>query len=240
MERLRMTNEVNKSDLYWPYHVQQIRNEFQYLLAQEQFVTDKTGVKTIEIVGASFIADEPAIFGEPNEDYIARELEWYNSQSLKVADIPGKTPAIWEQVAGKTTGEINSNYGYLIYSSENENQYFHVLRELQQNPWSRRAVMIYQRPSMHVDYNHDGMSDFICTNAVQYVIREPVKGYHALSAIVQMRSNDAYFGYRNDYAWQKHVLDKLAGDLGVNPGNIYWNAGSLHVYERHFDMVANA
>jgi thymidylate synthase len=61
--------------------------------------------------------------------------------------------------------------------------------------------------------------------------------YGRLNAVVQMRSNDVVFGYRNDYAWQKHVLQKLAKDLGVVEGDIYWNAGSLHVYERHFNMV---
>jgi thymidylate synthase len=228
---------TNKSDLYWPSLVQQIRNEFNFLLVTEQFVTDKTGVKTIEIVGASFIADEPAIFGEPNKDYIARELAWYESQSLHVDQIPGGPPVIWKQVSSSKDGLINSNYGYLIYSKHNGNQYQHVLNELKKNPWSRRAVMIYQRPTMHVDYNWDGMSDFICTNTVQYLIRERIKGQPQLDAIVQMRSNDAYFGYRNDFAWQKHVLEKLADNLGVGIGVIHWNAGSLHVYERHFDMV---
>jgi thymidylate synthase len=212
-----------------------IRNEFKYLLQTEKYVTDKTGVKTIEIIGSSFIADEPAIFGEPNEEYIAREIAWYNSESLKVEDMPGETPAIWKQVAatkGSKKGEVNSNYGYLIYSDVNGNQYENVYQELKKNPFSRRAVMIYTRPSMWLDYNKDGMSDFICTNAVQYMIRDD-----ELHAVVQMRSNDAYFGYRNDWAWQKHVLDRLAGHLEITPGCIIWNAGSLHLYERHFNMV---
>jgi thymidylate synthase len=83
-----------------------------------------------------------------------------------------------------------------------------------------------------MDYNANGMSDFMCTNAVQYMIRDG-----KLNAVVQMRSNDVVFGYKNDYAWQKFVLDKLAADLEVTPGRIIWNAGSLHVYERHFKLV---
>ena len=58
-----------------------------------------------------------------------------------------------------------------------------------------------------------------------------------LVAIVQMRSNDVVFGYRNDYAWQKHVVVKLADELGINNTKIIWHVGSLHVYERHFDKV---
>jgi thymidylate synthase len=77
------------------------------------FVTDKTGCKTVEIINASFEADKYFIVREPNYDYIARELEWYESQSLDVNDIPGNTPAIWKAVSDKD-GKINSNYGYLV------------------------------------------------------------------------------------------------------------------------------
>ena len=38
---------------------------------------DKTGVKCIELIGASFLANEPAIFGTPNIEYIKKEIEWY-------------------------------------------------------------------------------------------------------------------------------------------------------------------
>jgi thymidylate synthase len=213
------------------YNVATIRKIMTAKLGDKRFVTDKSGVKTIELVGYSFLADEPAIFGKPNNDYIERELEWYESKSLYVNDIPGKTPPIWEQISN-VHGIINSNYGYLIYSEANGNQYERVLEALRADQNTRRAVMIYQRPSMHDDYNSEGMSDFICTNAVQYLVREG-----KLVAIVQMRSNDAYFGYRNDYAWQRHVQTKLANELGLEAGNLVWNAGSLHLYERHFNLV---
>jgi thymidylate synthase len=212
--------------------VEDIRNHFIDELMEGEFVIDKTGVKTIEMIGASFEADEPSIFGDVNDDYIQRELDWYKSESLYVDDIPGITPAIWKQVAS-TEGKINSNYGWAIYSHDNGLQYLHVLGELKLNPNSRRAVMIYTRPTMHNDYNQDGMSDFMCTNAVQYMIRDD-----QLVAIVQMRSNDVVFGYRNDYAWQSYVANQLSDDLGLKTWpKIIWQVGNLHVYERHFDKV---
>ena len=94
---------------------------------------------------------------------------------------------------------------------------------------------------MHEDFSVDGMSDFICTNAVQYVVRN-----NYVHCIVQMRSNDVVFGYRNDFAWQKYVLKKLVTDLnnlGENKysiGDITWQVGSLHVYERHFKFIQSA
>jgi thymidylate synthase len=197
----------------------------------QDFVTDKSGVKTIEVIGESFIADEDWIIRKPNYEYIERELEWYKSQSLKVEDIPGETPAIWKQVASRH-GKINSNYGYLIWSNENYRQYNNVLEELKANPNSRRAVMIYNRPSMHYDYNKDGMSDFICTYANTFLIRDDKLISHYL-----MRSNDAVFGYDNDVHWALHVQKRLAEDLDVECGDIIWTATNLHVYERHFKFI---
>jgi thymidylate synthase len=213
-------------------YVPQIREEFLYLKKQELYVTDKTGVKMLEIRGASFVADEPSIFGKVNQEYVERELAWYESGSLSVNDIPGGPPAIWKQVADKD-GYINSNYGWCIFSEKNNRQYKNVRDELVKNPESRRAIMIYTRPNMWDDYSVNGRSDFMCTNAVQYLHR-----YGKLDAVVQMRSNDVVFGYKNDYAWQSHVLDLLCSDIGIMRGDIFWQVGSLHVYERHFDLVA--
>lgn len=211
--------------------VADVRKWFRDLKSRGQYVQDKSGVKLIEVVGATFEADEETIFGPVNRDYVERELQWYKSQSCNVNDIPGGSPAVWKQVA-TPTGEINSNYGFLIWSEENGRQYDNVLAELKEKPTSRRACMIYTRPSIWKEFNRDGMSDFICTNAVQFLIRD-----EKLSTVVQMRSNDVVFGYRNDVAWQKYVQVKLAADLGIEVGPVIWHAGSLHVYERHFHLV---
>lgn len=217
-----------------------IRDALASLYKQGKFATDKTGVKTIELVGASFIADEPSIFGPLNDEYIKKELDWYLSQSLYVKDIGDPVPKIWTAVSD-SEGKINSNYGYLIYSKENGEQFDYVLDELLANKDSRRAVMIYTRPSMHTEYSTAGMSDFICTNAVQYLIRDG-----ALHTVVQMRSNDVVFGYRNDYAWQHYVSSSLLKQYNdrlyeesdeIVLGSITWQVGSLHVYERHFPMI---
>jgi thymidylate synthase len=217
--------------------VHDIREEFQHKLIDQDFVTDKGGQKTIEIINATFIADEDSIFGVVNQDYVERELKWYRSLSLNVNDIPGGTPAIWKQVADKD-GFINSNYGWCVYSEENGHQLVKVIKELVESPLSRRATMIYIRPSMHEDYKRNGMSDFMCTYSTQYYIRDGL-----MHASVFMRSNDAVYGYKNDYAWQRYIHKQVLSGVNGKSGTVYglgdlhWNAGSLHVYERHFDLI---
>ena len=204
-------------------------------LENEDFVTDKTGVKTIELVGESYIADKEVIFGTLSMDYAKREVEWYESASLNVYDIP-KTPQIWRQVCDKD-GYVNSNYGWVIYSQENGEQYKNCLRTLRRDKDSRRAMMIYTRPSMQWEYNENGMSDFMCTNSVQILIRD-----NKLDYILNQRSCDAIFGAKNDLYWARHVQAKLVEDLQLDYpeleiGDLVHQVGSLHVYERHFDLV---
>lgn len=214
------------SDLH--LKIKDIRDMFVDKLNNKDYVILSNDIKTLELVGVSFIADENYIFGEVNQKYVFCEISWYMSQSLNVNDIPGGTPAIWKKCA-TPEGFINSNYGWMIFSEENGSQYDNVLKELKRDPSSRRAVMIYTRPSMHTDQNKGGMQDFCCTWGVQYFIRND-----RLTCHVNMRSNDVIFGYRNDLAFQQYVLHKLANDLNVETGSITWSAGSLHLYERHF------
>jgi len=224
-----------------PYKVSDVRD---YFIGAKQGggygrTIDKTGVQCIELIGASFLADEPAIFGEPNIEYINAEINWYESQSLNIHDIYGKhsgkkPPAAW-QYAASDRGFVHSNYGYLVGSEENGSQYGNCLAELKANPNSRRAVMIYQRPSIWYEYNLDGASDFICTNSVAYYIRDG-----KLHCSVSMRSNDVVYGYKNDYAWQQYLLLNMANELEVVAGNMIWQVQNLHVYEKHFDLIKPA
>lgn len=215
--------------------IDQIRTYFIQELKNENFTIDKTGAKTIELIGASFYADEGAIFGKPNYEYIDRELDWYESQSTNINDIYGsdrEPPEAW-QYSANDHGEINSNYGLLVFGEKYYEQFEHVVQELKTNPDSRRASMIYNRPSIWKEYNENGKNDFICTNAVTYYIRD-----NKLHATVQMRSNDVIFGYRNDWAWQRFMMEEVMHELELDElGDMIWQVQNLHVYERHFHLV---
>lgn len=212
-------------------NVNDIREMFKQAYINKEFTIDRTGAKTIEIIGATFEVTEDFIIRKVNHEYAEREIQWYESMSRNVHDIPGGTPAIWKSVADKD-GFINSNYGWCIYSKENSSQYQHVLFELKHNPDSRRAVMIYNRPTMHQDYRANGMNDFMCTYANAFFIRNGELHSHYI-----MRSNDSVFGFNNDVHWAKHVQAKLAKDLNVKVGKLIWTASNIHVYERHFPQL---
>ena len=217
--------------------INDIKNQFIEKYKNKEFIVNSKGDKTIEIIDANFEVDknETAIFGELNE-YANRELKWYESMSLNVNDIPGKVPAIWKAVADND-GFINSNYGWCVLSKDNYNQYKNCLKHLISDQNTRQACMIYTRPSMQYDYNKNGMSDFMCTFAVQVFIRDGILIYNVL-----MRSNDAVYGFKNDLFWHRYVVNCMLEDLklnniNVNDYKILWHAGSLHLYERNFNYI---
>ena len=214
--------------------VTDIRKEFIRLFKSKQFAENDT----LEIVNASFIADEESIFGKLNIQYAESEVEWYMSQSLNIDDIPCDIPKIWEQIAS-TDRKINSNYGWCILSSNNSNQFDSCMKTLESDLYSRQAVMIYIRPTMHEDAFKNGMQDFICTFAVQILVRD-----NKLHYLVFMRSNDAIFGYKNDVYWHNEVHETCMVRLNrmypeLEKGNMYWNVGSLHIYPRHYKLLEN-
>ena len=217
-----------------------IRDELKRLYKEGIFREGKYG-KTVEIQNAHFLADKDWIIREPNYDYAKREIEWYESQSLYVKDIPGDVPKIWQSCADKD-GKISSNDGWCSFSDENGSQDDHCLNRLLDDHHTREACMIYTRPSMQVDCNSNEMHDFMCTYATQ-VFLNPINEFgYDLDYTVFMRSNDAVYGFCNDAIWAKHVRDKIVADLNkcgltAFPGKIIWNAGSLHVYERHFKYL---
>ena len=193
---------------------------------------------TVEIQGAHFIVTDNEIVPDTlNQEYMQAEIDWYEKGTPYVQDlfeIYGKPVKIWQDVAD-VNGRVNSNYGWCIYSSERHRQYATVVDILKEQPLSRQAVMYYTTPLMH----EIAGKDHTCTYSVQYFMNyeNDTFGRGYLDAHVYMRSNDAVYGFNNDLAWQRHVLQKLANDVGALAGDIYWNAGSMHVYSRHYDKL---
>ena len=230
-------------------NTQDILNQFKEKYKNNEFRIICNAVQqsiTIELQNVQFEVDKPWIVREPNYEYFNKEFEWYKSESLNVNDIPGGAPAMWKACA-TPLGYINSNYGWMIWSKENGYQFDNCFMKLLNDPHTREACMIYNRPSMQEDYKKDGMHDFCCTYAVQCFLNEDKENIMHLKYIVYQRSQDAVFGFDNDILWHQNVQlmlsEKLSAKEALNRriicDPIINNVGSLHVYERHFKFLKN-
>lgn len=170
-----------------------------------------------------------------SESYIEHELDWYKSQDLNIHGHDGiENNKVWQSCATKD-GHINSNYGWCIWSEDNYKQFEHARDAIIDDNMTKQAVLIYSRPSIVHDWN-DGVHadhDMICTIYTSFLLRDGELYHH-----VHMRSNDIWYGLRNDLAWQQYVHKAMVNELiaaGVecSYGDIIWFADSLHLYERN-------
>lgn len=219
-----------------------VLDAFYGMIRTNDFVVDNDGGLTVELIGERIQFDprqKTMDFGvkKTNIKYATKEIEWYESQDLSVHPTMSDV-TIWRQIAD-SDGKINSNYGHLIYSKENGEQYRHCVERLKVNPATKRGVMIYTRPSMWEDCSKNGMNDFICTDGVQCTIK-----HNRLYYMVKQRSCDFIYGLFNDLYWHRHVYWKMFEELqqaercrGIVPGSIIYFPFNLHVYEKHFHLI---
>lgn len=171
-----------------------------------------------------------------NREYCEKEMKWYDSQSLSIRGYM-EDIAIWKRVADKN-GMINSNYGWVIYSDENGNQFENVVKHLSENKSTRHGIMLFNRPSMHKEWNENGRSDFICSVSYHFFIRDD-----RLFAIYNWRSEDIIFGLTgSDFYFAAEIYERMHNRLVVTYpdlkyGSIIWFCDSLHIYERHWAML---
>lgn len=182
-----------------------------------------------------------------NTQYLVGELLWY----LKGSNNPeGILPysKFWNNIRntverpGYPVGEVNSNYGNRLFGYSEVpafnglNQWNETVELLKRDRDTRQAII-----NIHVPTDrHESNKDVACTLSLQFFIRE-----NKLHLIVNMRSNDIILGFTND-VFQFTMLQEIMliqlkkyteGFEDLELGYYYHNAGSMHIYERHFEMA---
>lgn len=206
-------------------------------------VDPRTGNKVLYSV--DWLADKDSMIGQVNPDWVRRELAWFNSGSDKLEDMEGPVPKLFQACAG-WDGRVNSAYGYILFGQgellpQPPTLYERiVLTLLTEGLQSRHAVAIISDRDIHEIAHWQGRNDFICTNALNIMVDDGGN----LHIIAQMRSMDAVFGYRADYSMWDDLMKRLVRDLQdrgqiVMRGNITFQVANLHVYPRHFDLLAD-
>ncbi len=163
-----------------------------------------------------------------NPNYGFTEWLWYLSQVKSTNNI-GKMAKIWDMIKDDN-GECESNYGSYMFPTE---QWSWVVNELKNDPDSRRSTIAINQPY----HKNQNPKDIPCTQYVQFFIRN---GH--LDMGVYMRSNDVIFGFCNDIFTFGLFHQLMCNDLrehypDLQLGEYHHNAGSMHIYERHYEMA---
>lgn len=145
---------------------------------------------------------------------------------------------------------FESNTGYIVYHDHHvtDEQWYidnydpilgdqidKVVDAIKEDPDTRQAYIGMLCPEKY----HNG--DKICTIGMQVIYRKKQK---RVDYIVYMRSNNVC-EYTMDSLWQCGVFTKIVNrlitelDKDILPGHLYWNVGSLHIYEEDFRFLSD-
>ena len=165
--------------------------------------------------------------------YAVGELLWYMSGNPALDAIRLYTGA-WDRMSDNGV-TVNSNYGDRIqkatceYSRETFNQLKMVEDILRKDPSSRQAVIHIKQARNLLKYPS---KDVNCTVCLQFFVRE-----NKLYMTTYMRSNDLWMGFPNDIFQFTAIQVYLAMRLGYNLGSYTHIAGSLHLYDRDYQVA---
>jgi len=238
-----------------------LNNDFRTCLAHlmtHGMVAKPRGTETRELLNYNITLIDPRnrviTFPERNVNtrYLLGEFIWYLSASSKPEGILPYSK-FWANITNSGShknyeaGTINSNYGTRLFGfsglpafTKNEagepiDQWAETIELLKKDRDSRQAIMNIHVPSDR----HDGNKDVACTLTLQFFIRED-----KLHMITNMRSNDIILGFTNDVFQFTMLQECLMLQLRetypeLQLGHYFHNAGSMHVYDRHFEMANN-
>ena len=202
-------------------------------------VENTRGMETKELLNQTleFSMDYPIIYHPErklNYQFMAAEAEFIANGDNRVSSLARYNKNIAQF---SDDGRIfNGNYGDPFNS-----QLEYVVRTLIDHEESRQAVLTIFQP------NPVKSKDIRCTLSMQFLIRD---GF--INTVVNMRSSDIVWGIGYDvfnftimtlrvltryHEELKKKVGIIIPDNIVRLGTMYINAGSSHLYERHYELA---
>tara|TARA_Y100000310_G_scaffold310830_1_gene356475 strand:- start:2015 stop:3004 length:990 start_codon:yes stop_codon:yes gene_type:complete len=202
------------------------------------YISSPRGQKVKEKLAVKFVLENPRSripyvkARNFSPQYMIAEFLWYLSGNNSTEWIANYS-SFWKNISddGKTA---NSAYGARIFKPHARIagfsliQWDYIINELQEDSDSRRAVL-------HIRTPYDSALaklDVPCTLTLQFFIRD-----EKLHMVTNMRSSDLILGIAYDVPAFTLFQEMLALELGVGLGTYTHISNSLHIYEKHFDMV---
>lgn len=112
-----------------------------------------------------------------------------------------------------------------------------ILKELEDNPSTRRAVIKILDKSDNLLLGSDETLEYPCTDSVTFSIENG-----ALCSHVHMRSQNTLVVFQLDLFLQTKLLEHVAGLLGLNMGSLSFSMVNAHMYEKdrkYFTSIIN-
>lgn len=216
-----MATPSNQTNRVW-------QRKLKRIMDKPQYVVSPRGMEVREMLAEGYHVPMPAFIDladrNVNVRFMFAEAAWIISGSNRLSDI---TPYI------KTYANFSDDQIFLrgAYGPKVVDQFGYVVDTLEGDRDSRQAVMNIWR-------ERPGVSrDIPCTLSMQFLIRR-----NKLDCVVTMRSQDIVLGYTYDvftFSMVANAVRLLLRERGIKVplGYLHVTAGSLHVYETHYEKA---
>ena len=162
------------------------------------------------------------------------EILWiYQKKSNNIHDLKSH---IWDAWADED-GSIETAYGYVIgekfsYKGEMIDQMDYVLKQLKENPYSRRIMTnMYQF--------HDLATGRLdpCCYSMTYNVTQNEQGQLVLNAVLNQRSQDILTANNWNVCQYAILLMMVAQVNDMIPGELVHVIADAHIYDRHVPVI---
>ena len=163
------------------------------------------------------------------------EVLWiYQRKSNNIHDLNSH---IWDEWADET-GSIGKAYGYQVgvkshYPDGDYDQMDRVLKDLRENPYSRRIMT-----NLYTFADLSEMNLYPCAyNAIYNVTQEPGEERPTLNMVLVQRSQDVLAANNWNVCQYAILLMMVAQVSNMNAGELVHMIADAHIYDRHVDVV---
>ncbi len=163
------------------------------------------------------------------------EVLWiYQQKSNNIHDLHSH---IWDEWADPD-GSIGTAYGYVVgekfmYKGEETDQMDYVLRQLKENPYSRRIMTnLYQFHDLAT-----GKLDPCCYSATYNVTHDTSSDKLVLNMVLNQRSQDVLAANNWNVVQYAVLLMMVAQVNDMIPGELVHVIADAHIYDRHVPII---
>ncbi|MCB8821320.1 thymidylate synthase [Microvirga rosea] len=219
------------------YHPEeQYLNLLRDLLERGVERTDRTGVGTLSTFGRQMRFDLSDGFPLLTTKRIffrgcVHELLWFLSGSTNTRYLKENGVTIWDEWADEN-GELGPVYGKQWRAWETKDgqtidQISSLVNGLKSNPHSRRLLFTGWNVG-----ELDQMALPPCHMVYQYYVSNG-----RLSGLLFQRSADTFLGLGWNLCEAALLIHMLAQQTGLEPGELIWSGGDVHLYLNHVDQA---
>lgn len=194
---------------------------------------DRTGTGTISLFGQHLEFDLKDGFPLVTTKQtfwkgIVHELLWTLSGNTNIKYLVNNGVHIWDNWADKN-GELGFVYGkqWRDFNSERIDQISNVIEQINNNPVSRRLLIVTYNPAQV-----EKMALPPCPSFFQFYVEKKTLSLH-----LYQRSADMFLGVPFDIAVYSLLLMLVAKVCKLKPSKVYISYGDSHIYLNHIEQV---